>query len=82
MEDRVIYRQDGKHRCIIFQRGDGLFQIREDILSYDEDEDVSYWNSLSNTHSGLYETMDSAQVSLAGRPGYQDIASNPQVDTE
>ena len=76
MEDRVIHRQDGKHRYIIFRRGDGFFQVREDFLSYDEDDDVSYWSSVSNTHSGVYETIELAAMYVFTQPGYRDQISS------
>jgi hypothetical protein len=63
-EVRALKSSDGKMCVAIVKRTDGLFWCFEDVLSYDEDDDVLYWSRISNPSSGLYRTVEEAELDM------------------
>ena len=76
MEERAIYRRDRKRRAIIIRRDDGLFQIREDSLSFDEESDVSYWSCPSAANPGIYQSAELAEREVRTWPRYGEQISD------
>ncbi len=52
----TVYSNCGRLCIAVIARADGLFQGFEDQLLYNDEEDVYYWNRISNACTGLYAT--------------------------
>ena len=76
MLERTLYAEGGKRRIRIVRRADGLFHMFEDSLSYEEEDDVSYWSEPSLPLQGIYESADLAEAHAHLLPGYGKPISN------
>ena len=76
MLERTLHAEGGNRRIRIVRREDGLFHMLEDFLSYDEEDDVTYWSNTVQPLPGIYESADLAESEARSRPGYGDQISN------
>ena len=66
-----VYSACGRVCIAIVERPDGMFQGYVDELRYDGDEDVYYWNRVSNGYTGLYPTADDLARDARNWPGFE-----------
>ena len=70
-EVRTVYSNCGQTCIAVVAREDGYFQGFQDRLFYDDEEDVYYWNRISNGYTGLYATADELARDVRKWPGFE-----------
>ncbi len=69
----AVYSKCGRLCIAVVARADGLFQGLEDQLFYDDEEDVYYWNQISNGYTGLYATAEDLARDVRKWPGFEGL---------
>lgn len=60
-EVRALIANDGRRVFSIVCRGDGLFGYYEDMLCYDDEEDVYWWSQGDRPGDGLFGSLAEAE---------------------
>jgi hypothetical protein len=67
----TAYSNCGRICIAVVARKDGHFQGFQDRLFYDDEEDVYYWNRISNGYTGLYATAEDLLRDVRKWPGFE-----------